>query len=535
MTNIKNLTSIYLKQAFANFAVNKSKSNGKNNLVYKIILAVVIVSYVFFVLFINYRNSAQALSEVNNQNYILLMGFVNFSLVLLFFSAYEIQGYFLKRKDFNLLSSLPIKTHEIVISRLIYVIIYSYLYEFLLILPTLAVWFIYSTISFISVLYVIIGLLLLPMFTLLLSVVFTFFFSQLVSKLKNYNLANIIYYFVLLAGILFVVYYTSFELMNVFMGSENVPVILYIFSPNGVILFHAVHEKSFLWLLLFIVISLFCLGAMFVIIHSLYKKINQSLNNAKVVKKKGALIYHQNSHFKTLLKEEIKKYFSIPIYVFNTIFGMFLLVGASIAGVVIYIAQKPIVEMLTKVDVYTIVLSMFCIMCALSLTTNSSISLEGSKFYLKRVMPFSFQNIALSKIALNLVVTLPLLLLGWLIILPVLVVMGLHVLQIISLILMPAAVLVCFSTISFMVNLWFPKLVWNNETEVVKQSFSVFLTTFLGFIIFGVFSVLYSFVFSSFLSFNWFVVICFAVIVCLFVLFVYLIKTTGKKLYYSIG
>ena len=86
------------------------------------------------------------------------------------------------------------------------------------------------------------------------------------------------------------------------------------------------------------------------------------------------------------------------------------------------------------------------------------------------------------------------------------------------------------STISLMVNLWFPKLNYASETEVVKQSLSVLITTFLGICLIGIFALIYTELLYNF-NIYFYIIICTTIIALLGIVFAILLKTKGQKIF----
>ncbi|MFQ8600428.1 MAG: putative ABC transporter permease subunit [Oscillospiraceae bacterium] len=111
-------------------------------------------------------------------------------------------------------------------------------------------------------------------------------------------------------------------------------------------------------------------------------------------------------------------------------------------------------------------------------TTACSISLEGKNFWLLRSLPVSTRTVLWSKIALNLLLILPVVALN-----AVILSIGLrvNVLQAALLFFTPAAYGLFISIAGQLLNLLFPNFGWTNETAVIKQSAPAFLTMLAGF------------------------------------------------------
>jgi len=136
-----------------------------------------------------------------------------------------------------------------------------------------------------------------------------------------------------------------------------------------------------------------------------------------------------------------------------------------------------------------LVVSLFVI---LSCTTSSSISLEGNNLWILKSSPVSPKSILLGKVAVNLTITIPITLLCC-----VMLMISLRTGWIDSLLLFVIPVLyACYSAmLGVIANLKFPKLEWTSEVAVIKQSASVLVSMFVGFI-----SILIPLAISSLLS-----------------------------------
>ena len=116
--------------------------------------------------------------------------------------------------------------------------------------------------------------------------------------------------------------------------------------------------------------------------------------------------YKSNSPLKGLYIKEIKKYFSNSMYVLNTAFGCIMMIVVVSAMVVF---NKDILgQFANSIDAIKenifLVISLFC---ALSSTTNASISLEGKSLWIMKSIPVSPFKIFMSKVMVNLTILVP--------------------------------------------------------------------------------------------------------------------------------
>lgn len=533
MKNILNLIKIYSKQTFANYTnfFSKKKPTVRKKIA-GIAVIVLILAYLMFTIGLSFFQQIEPLRMVGMEDYILIIGFLFSSFLLLFIITYEIQGHFFKAKDFDLVTSLPIKSYEIVISKFSTILLFSYIYQSLIFIPTIITWLVHCNITAGAVAFLIIGFFFLPFFTLILSSIIAFLINFITSKVRRANIVNLIFLFVFFIALTVVYYLISTELVNIFISLGSIPHLIYILFPTSVFLFNAVLHTSILWFLLFLLVSVGSVVLTLFVLSLFYKKINQELMNNKTVYKVKKIDYRPKSIVRSLLNLEIKNYFNITVYVFNTLFGALFLFLASIAGVVAFFEFPEIFASICpdSQSLYIILVIAFSLACGLSITTSSAISLESKAIYIKKSLPIDYSKIIFSKILLNIVVVAPFLFAGFLIMLPVLIAVKLNIFAILSVLVVPLITLITLSTISLMVNLWYPKLNFTTETEVVKQSVSVLISTFLGMIIIGVMVLLYMFLFST-LSIYLYVTIYSALMIFVGIIFAYLLKQKGKILF----
>ncbi|MDE7007783.1 MAG: hypothetical protein K2P07_06420, partial [Lachnospiraceae bacterium] len=110
----------------------------------------------------------------------------------------------------------------------------------------------------------------------------------------------------------------------------------------------------------------------------------------------------------------------------------------------------------------------FCMMNA----TCVSVSMEGKNWWIINSLPLSVKNILNAKILMNLILATPFYLVS-----EILLTLALRpaFLELVWLILIPAAAVLFSSVFGLAVNLHFPVFIWESETSVVKQSASSLL------------------------------------------------------------
>lgn len=191
---------------------------------------------------------------------------------------------------------------------------------------------------------------------------------------------------------------------------------------------------------------------------------------------------HTNGVFIALFKKERDRFLRNFLYVFNTAFGMIMLVAFA---VFLMFKRIETVEVITQLMSENASLSTFISQLMIMLivffgqltcTTSSSISLEGKSLWIMKTLPVSVAQVFWSKMLVNILLIcipsiLSLILLGIVFNFSILyIVLGLAFILISSM---------GISMLGLLLNLAFPKLQYENEQEVIKQSMAAFCAVFI--------------------------------------------------------
>lgn len=532
MKNIKNLSKIYFLEVFSTFSkmFNKRNKNKKSSLLTFVGVGA-LVCYLFATIYFMYFSFAKSLQPYNKEQYVLLIAFYYFSIILLITTAFSIQGYFFKRKDFNLLGALPIKNYEIVASKLVSLILLSYFYEIFFFMPIIVVMLVLKTLNVVGTIYIILGSLFLPFFALLLSIIIGLIINFLSTKFKKSSWTNLLVTFVIFI-VIFVAFYFLNAQINTIILTGDVPIYVYFVIPTNIPLFKAIQTNSVLWFLLFVLSNIVSLVLAIILLAVAYKNLKQQkVKKAKKVKENTTISYKQKPVLLSLISQEWKSYFNSSIYVFNTVFSMILLFIASIVVTVLYFTGSEIFTVFTKDVIEIALILIFVSTASLSVTTNVSISLEGSKLGLKKSLPISFKQVVISKYLLNILTMMPFITISYLTLLPVLISYKVNIISYFALLILPLLLLSVCSLFGLLINLKYPKLEFTNETEVVKQSLSVMISVFSNMALVGALVVLYALALVHVMTVYVYFLIIMAILVALNVLLYYLILNKGQKMY----
>ena len=193
----------------------------------------------------------------------------------------------------------------------------------------------------------------------------------------------------------------------------------------------------------------------------------------------------QKKPINALVGKELKRYFSSPVYMFNTSFGLLLTVGMTI--VLCIKGQSGLLNILQiddlEINLSVPVIFYFIIICMGLMTSisSSSISLESKTINITKSLPIDEKIILKAKILVCYVIELPFLLLS-----SIIFIITFKINLLYSLLILGAVFTIILITSSFglLMNLKYPKMNANNDTEIIKQSMSSSVSLLLGFIVF---------------------------------------------------
>lgn len=394
-----------------------------------------------------------------------------------FFSLFAAQGVVFGAKDNDLMLSLPISPFVLMLSRTLALYLENLVSTVFVLLPAGVIYLWYGGPGGWPVLpLLLVSALFLNLLPTLLTLIVGFVLAWLSSRFPKKALASSLLQLLLLALILVGAFWLGSAINNV---GNAVPAILAFFQSWGrpfLMLANGVGGGEPLQLLGLWVLCLIPFLAVTWLFAWQYKAIitRLSTHRSRSDYKLGKLTAAGQRG--ALLRKEARRWLGTPVYVFNTGIGLLLIPGAGVAAL---LNRESIAHFLTMTDGLSLspLLMMGLGFCLSTVAiTASSISLEGKQIWLLQCAPIPVSTILGMKMAFQLLVTLPCLLVGWL-------------LLSLSFALSPAEwvllladsllfALLC-APLGLWLNLRFPKLDAVNDAVVVKQSMSAVLTTFL--------------------------------------------------------
>lgn len=244
---------------------------------------------------------------------------------------------------------------------------------------------------------------------------------------------------------------------------------------------NAMVSGNFWDFILFALVSLVTFGVFLVVLQKYFLGICTALATSSGKKSYHLTELSTSSIRKALWKKELKRYFASTVYVTNTMIGYAMMVLLSAVILVAGIENINVVagaeSMGQALDLEGMIRKLFpfvlSFMPAMMPMTAASISMEGKQWWIMQSLPVRKKDIILGKVLANITVVAPFYLVA-----EVLTFLAFRpdLQEGVWLVLIPAVYILFSVVVGIVINLHFPVFDWENETRVIKQSTSTFLT-----------------------------------------------------------
>jgi ABC-2 type transport system permease protein len=457
------------------------------------------------------------------EKYILPLVYFLCGFTIFYSTVYRSKSYLFGCED-NIFA-MPIKPSVILTSKVVVLTILSYIVTTIIFVPAFITYGFMLKLGIAYYIYAFLAYLFLPFLPTILGCIFGYIIGYITSKVNNKKIFETIFTYVTVLLIM----YVSFNVQTLAMKFvNNIELVNKLLSNVGFLInsFMAmISEYSFKDLLIYVFTNIISMVAFIAIFKSSYVKILQNLKVENTKKKYIEKEHKNKSPLATLVAKELKMYFSIPIYILNTSFGVVLMFFASIAT--LFYDKAALLKMMeidiTSLPVYLVVIAVIAFTIPLSNTSACSISIEGKNFWILKTMPIKIKDIFLSKIILNMLIVLPLMIIDIIIFA---ISFKLTIMQVLTAIVFTIILNVACSIFGVIINLKFPRLDFVSYTHVVKQSFSVFLGIFVPLILCLALGGLY---FALKMSIDTYILLVFALLCAIIVLQYNILKSWGIK------
>ena len=389
------------------------------------------------------------------------------SLLTLVLTFLKSSGVLIGSRDYDMVMSLPVKNAEVVLSRLTVVYVTNLFISVIAALPAAVIFGMHAETGISGTAIFLLSLLFLPVLPMVISLGLGVLISVLSFRSKHKNVFSLGFstLIILLIAAASAGAYSrdADEILNIGILFSGMAMKLY---PPAALIAKAVEQQNWLYFLAFAGLSVF-IGIAFVAVTAhFYQKMNTTAFCRSAVRY-GEKAFKVSSPFQAMYRREFERYFSCTIYALNSTIGMVLLLAAAL--LLLFISPET-VEQQSGIAGLTQTLRralpfVIAVFITMSSTTSASLSLEGKNRWLLCSLPVRATIIFRAKIAVNLTVISPFVLisaalLGFK--------MRVSVTQAVLLCIVPAAYACFISVLGMYMNVKFPKYDWTSEYYAVK-------------------------------------------------------------------
>ncbi len=514
------------------FAYNTGKNASKSK---KVLLPIILYLLVVFSMTSLIYSMGEILKPLDLMKTLLTIVFMGSVIITITEGIYKSQGILFNAKDNDLLFSLPITKSEIIFIRMIKLYVFEYLFNSMIILPGIIVYTIFEhpgigfyIISFIASIFI-------PILPLVIASIIGYLIKSISSKFKNHKLIETIFTLLVFS----VVVLLSMNTNNInnaiqkYAGNIN-DIVIKTYYP--IKLYISLLDKfNILDLILLISINIIPLIIFILVAQKYYLNIITNDYNHKTSSSNKKARIKVRKPIISLANKELKRFISTPVYIFNSSFGlMLLLVVTFILGfkgksAFLDIIGDLSISGLISLNVLYYGIVIFCLY--MTSISSSSISLEGKTINITKSLPVSFKTIFDSKILACLIIEMPFVIisaLGYLIFLKA------NIIFIIELLISALLIISLTAIIGLIMNLKYPKLNATNDTEVVKQSMSATVSVFIGMgsVLLNIVELIFL---SSYISVMYIMLINIIILLILIVVLYNRLITKGQKEYLELN
>ena len=419
----------------------------------------------------------------SGQNWLYFAIMALFSMILgVFGSVFNTYASLYLAKDNETLLSMPIPPRTLLAARISGVYITSLMYSALMWIPAIIAYFVLVPLNVTNIVFPIILTFVIALFVTVLSCILGWVVALIASKTKGKSIITVILTLIAL-GIYYVVYFKIVNSLNEIIpklgeyGTKIKSWLWYVYELG-----EAADGKAVPFIAV-ILITAALFGICFLVLSKTFTKFATASSGTKTKKVKAENGYSERTAAKALVMRELKHFTSMPTWMINGGLGLIFLPAAGIAALVkMNTIREGLAEVSANVPELFVALPVLfiaavCFISSMTYITPVSVSLEGKTLWQLQTLPVSAWDILNSKIRMCMDLTaLPVLFFA---------VVGGIVLQLDAWLIAVICVITLLfqfllAEIGLWLNLLLPNLSWTNPAIVTKQSPSVAIALFGG-------------------------------------------------------
>lgn len=408
--------------------------------------------------------------------YFAMMGMMAL-LLGLFGSVFNTSATLYQAKDNALLLSMPIPPRYILAVRLFGVWIWSLIYEALVFVPALLIYWLCCPVNAVTIVCQLLLPVLMSLLILALACVLGWVVAKISAKTKRKSFVTVVMSLVFLAAYYLFYFRINEILQSVLVNAEAIGSVMGKIFP--VYWMGKAGAGGILELLLFTALVCACMAVtIWAMSRSFLKMATISTASGRKAYRKAAM--KAGNQDGALLKKELRRFGASATYMMNCGLGCLLF---PVLGIAALIKANTILDVVALMGLGELLPALACAalcMCAtMNNTTAPSVSLEGKQLWLAQSLPIQPWQALNAKLRLHLLIN----------ILPVVfcavcicVALKLELLPSVLAVVIPMLFVLLSGVFGLAVNLKMPNLTWTNEAVPIKQSLSVTLALFGGWV-----------------------------------------------------
>ncbi len=398
------------------------------------------------------------------------------ALITFMFTVFRAGSDLFSSKRYEMLAVLPVPPSAIVISRFLTVYITDLIISLTSAVTVMAVCAFTLKLSPLFYVLMFLGAWILPLLPMTLAMFIGTGIYAITSRMKRKNIMQILFSLTFFFAYFYFIQSLDGETDEVVIGLAAIVDSLKKIYPPAAWFSDGV-DGNILAYLLFVGVSFAVFAVFAFTVGKFYRTICLGLTASG--RKRNYVMREQKtgSAFSACFFRERKRYFSSSIYVMNTAIGCIMTIGLS--AMLSFGETKILFEQLPSSFTAKIAPFVLAMICNMSPTTTSAFSMEGKHFWLTQTLPVKVKDVVNAKLAVNLMVAVPSMLISSAILVFSMRPAGLDIFW---LLLVPVIYAFFGSVLGLVINAKMPMMHWDNEAQPVKQGKAVLVTMLVGFV-----------------------------------------------------
>lgn len=502
------ILTLFKLDIYNSFNIADLKDKNKRKRIFLVMFALLGLIPLYGIILRSISGMHDILLKLNQEIFFLQLGIVLSQFLILFLGMPHVINKFYFSKDIDSLLTLPIKATDIMSSKFLSLVVQEYLIVFPIFIPFILNFGFKNNTSILYWLNSLIVLLLIPIFPLVIITIITMLlmkYTNIGSKKNIFRVVvPVIFIFLIIFGQLKLqqslgnnMDITEEALLKLVEDSNYLIERVGVFFPLGLFgaKFLSGFKVNFILANGAIFIGINIISFLVMILFS--KKIYfEGLITGGAVRKKAknksrniSLKYKKNKPYYSLMKREIISIIKTPVYLLNTIVGMFMM------PLILFMMLKTAGENLELINnfyldnrlVFLSVIIIGQVGLNLGTSASTSFSREGKSFWLQRTLPIKTEDQIKSRILSSFIVQ-------WIGMIAMLITIiyfsKMSIVDILIVTISGAILLIPSIQINLLVDVSNPKLDWTSPQQAMKQNTNVIISMGFNFIYLAAISII---------------------------------------------